>query len=100
MAEIPSGSRPALRRELDALVAGERPELLIWVQNYGRSGTSLVSQPESIWDHARTDFVVRSDGSSYGTAPLWTVDESPSDLTVEFEVTSEGAAAITDVHVL
>lgn len=100
MAEVPPVFRPALRRELDALVAGERPELMIWVQSYGKSGTSLVPQPESIWDHARTDFRVRADGSSFGTAPLWTVDESPSDLAVEFEITDKGVVTLTDLHVL
>jgi hypothetical protein len=92
MAEVPPVFRAALRRELDALVAGERPELMIWVQNYGKSGTSLVPQPEAIWDHALTDFLVRADGSSFGTAPLWTVDE--------FEITDEGVVTLTDLHVL
>lgn len=100
MAAIPRAVRPAARHELDALVAGERPELLYWVRRYGTRGTSLVRQPESIWDHPFTDFLVREDGSCYGAAPLWTVDESPSDLSVEFEISADGTVLLTNVHVM
>jgi len=39
---IPSELRPALRVALRALVAGERPDLLIWVTEYGDSGATLI----------------------------------------------------------
>jgi hypothetical protein len=32
--------------------------------------------------------------------PLWTTDESPSDLSAEVDVTPDGIATITGVHVL
>ena len=32
--------------------------------------------------------------------PLWTSEESPSDLSAELEVTPDGEARILDVHVL
>ena len=76
------------------------PELLTWVKEYGQSGTKLVAQPEEIWDHPRTDYQMRDDGSAYISVPLWTVDESPSDLTAECELDASGAATIVDVHVL
>jgi hypothetical protein len=43
---------------------------------------------------------VPSDASSSGVAPLWTAEESPSDLLVESETTSSGVVVSTDVHVL
>jgi hypothetical protein len=100
MPEIPAEVRPALRRELDALVAGERPELMVWVREYGESGTQLVPQPESIWAHPSAEFGARSDGSCFGVVPLWTRSESPSDLSAEFEIDIEGIARLTDVRVL
>ena len=100
MPEIPPEARPALRRELDALIAGERPELMTWVREYGESGARLVPQPESIWDHPSTEFDARPDGSCFGVVPLWTSSESPSDLSAEFEIDIDGIARVTDVHVL
>jgi len=100
VATVPIRFRDALRVELEALVVGERPDLLTWVREYGGSGASLVRQPEEIWTHAGTDFEERPDGSAFGVLPLWTADESPSDLSAEFRIDAGGAATIEDVHVL
>lgn len=100
VSEIPAELRSRIKVELHALVAGDRPELLTWVRDYGRSGATLIPQPDLIWDHPETNFTARPDGTAYGCAPLWTTDESPSDLSVEFEVTRGGAVRLTDVHVL
>ena len=97
---IPKDIRPALRAELDALARGERPALLTWVGNYGQSGAELVLQPEEIWTHPDSDLQVRSDGTAWGSLPLWTTEEQPSDLTVEFEVNPKGAVTLGDVRVL
>lgn len=100
MGEIPKRHRAALGAALDQLVTGDRRELLTWVPAYGRSGAELVTQPDEIWNHQWTDYAEREDGSAYGSVPLWTTDESPSDLSAEFEVTPSGAVSLTDVHVL
>jgi hypothetical protein len=85
---------------LDQLAVGDRPELLTWVSDYGQSGTELVIQPDEIWNHHWTNYAEREDGSAYGSVPLWTTDQSPSDLSAEFEVTPFGAVLLTVVHVL
>lgn len=97
---IPKEIRPALREELDALVRGERPALLTWVENYGAAGAELVRQPDEVWSHPVSDVQHRPDGTAWGCVPLWTTDENPSDLTAEFEVSSAGLVALTDVRVL
>lgn len=79
---------------------GRRPDLLVWVRNYGASGAELVPQPEAIWDHPETDYLPRQDGTVAIVVPLWTSEESPSDLSAELEITASGAVALTDVHVL
>ena len=85
---------------MDQLAAGGRPGLLTWVSAYGHSGTKLVAQPDEIWSHQWTNYAEREDGSAYGSVPLWTTDQSPSDLSAEFEVTPSGTVSLTDVHVL
>jgi hypothetical protein len=35
-----------------------------------------------------------------GSVPIWTTTESPSDLSADFEIAVDGAAELTDVHVL
>lgn len=70
------------------------------MRNYGASGAELVTQPEAIWDHPETDFLQRDDGTAAIVVPLWTVEEAPSDLSAELEMTSAGAVELTDVHVL
>lgn len=86
--------RAAIRVALDALVRGERPELLTWVQSYGGSGTTLVDQPEEIWTHQESDHFLRNDGSVNVLLPVWTADESPSDLTADIRIDANGTAAI------
>ncbi len=85
---------------LDELVAGHRPELMTWVDDYGASGAELVPQPSEIWDHRLTGFVPRADGTAHIVVPLWTRDEAPSDLSAECELTVTGHVEIIDVHVL
>lgn len=100
MGQIPDEQRPALRTALDDLVAGRRPELMTWVEQYGEAGTTLVSQPEDVWDHPLTDYQPRDDGSASVVIPLWTREESPSDLSAECELDASGNATVVDVHVL
>ena len=98
--EVPRRRRQALRVALDELVAGRRPEMLTWVRKYGRFGTELLRQPDEIWSHRWTDYAERSDGSAYGSLPLWTIDQSPSDLSVVFEIGADSSAQLTDLRVL
>lgn len=100
MSGVPEEFRPALRRELDLLVEGELPHLLTWVRQYGDCGASLVRQPDLAWSHPWTDFLRRVDGTFHGTLPLWTTDESPSDLSAEFDIDHDGVVTLTDLHVL
>lgn len=100
MGKIPERHRPVVRAALEELVEGRRPDLLVWMRNYGASGADLVTQPEAMWDHPETDYLEREDGSASIVVPLWTVEESPSDLSAELEMTSAGAVELTDVHVL
>jgi hypothetical protein len=87
-------------RQLGRLVRGEIPDLLHWVNNYGPTGAVLVEQPDAIWDHRCTDAVKTSDGGWHLVLPLFTATESPSDLSAEVTVDSNGNATIRDVHVL
>jgi hypothetical protein len=100
MGVIPEQHRGALRVVLDQLVSGQRPELLTWVNDYGAAGAELVPQPREIWEHRLTEFSPRPDGTAFVVLPLWTRDETPSDLSAECELTRDGRAEILDVHVL
>jgi hypothetical protein len=97
MGNIPEVYRVGIRRELDALTAGERPEQLLWVREYP---ATLIPQPEEIWTHSEAGLYHRADGSIWCVLPLWTTDESPSDLSVEIEIDTEGRVSIHDLHVL
>jgi len=97
---VPEELRPAIASALEALVRGERPELLTWVHTYGSAGATLVEQPHAIWTHDQTDVVAVDEGGWWIVLPLWTADEAPSDLSAEVEVSSNGVARIRDVHVL
>ncbi len=79
---------------------GDLPELLTWVRNYGEDGALLVEQPADIWEHRYTDVARMIGGGWHVVVPLWTEQESPSDLSAEIIVTPGGAATIYDVHVL
>lgn len=100
MTDVPLHLRPAVARALDALVRGDHPELLRWVHAYGAAGTALVAQPEAVWTHPRTQVDRADQGGWHLVLPLWTVDESPSDLSVEATVTPEGVVHLCDLHVL
>lgn len=52
------------------------------------------------WDHPQTEFLEDEDGAASIVVPLWTVEESPSDLSAELEMTAAGAVEVTDVHAL
>ena len=97
---IPDQYRASVRAELDALVRGERPSLLTWVNVYGASGAVLIIQPDDIWSHPDSQVELRHDGTAWGVVPLWTNEESPSELSAEFEVDAHGRVEIRDVHVL
>jgi hypothetical protein len=53
-----------------------------------------------IWSHPESEIVERDDGTAFGVLPLWTTDESPNDLSVEFEIDSLGAVIFSDIRVL
>ena|SRR5437764_11104238 len=97
---VPQELRRALGAQLAALVGGERPDLLTWVDRYGPNGAALVPQPEAIWTHPRSEATPLSDGGWHVVLPLWTADESPNDLSAEFSVAADGTARLEDVHVL
>ena len=100
MAVVPEELRPAIAEQLAALVGGSLPDLLVWVRQYGQDGASLIQQPTAIWTHSRTSVTPVIGGGWVVVLPLWTTEESPSDLSAEILVTSEGRATIHDVHVL
>jgi hypothetical protein len=100
MASVPVELRTTIGGELDALVRGERPELLTWVREYGEAGATLIAQPDDIWTHERTEVSRMTHGGWHVVLPLWTVDESPSDLSAEVEASADGAVRLLDVHVL
>ena len=97
---VPDHLRPAIAAQLDALVRGELPELLTWVHGYGERGAVLVPQPEEIWIYPESDAIPVDGGGWSVVVPLWTTDESPSDLSAEIDVDADGNAQIYDVHVL
>lgn len=52
------------------------------------------------WSHPYTDAVRTNDGGWQVGLPLWTADESPSDLSAEVLVAPDGTAVVYSVHVL
>jgi hypothetical protein len=60
MSAVPTVHWPELRRELNSLVGGDRPDLMTWVRDCRDTGATLIRQPELIWAHPRTDFLLRS----------------------------------------
>jgi hypothetical protein len=96
MGVVPEQYRDAIRAELDALVRGDRPEMMTWVTAYP---ARLVRQPDLIWSDAQAELIERDDGTAYADLPLWTTDESPSDLTVVLEIDSLGTVTISDLRV-
>lgn len=79
---------------------GVYPSLLTWVHGYGSSSAALIVQPDDVWTHPHSEVEARQDGTAFGVVPLWTTEESPSDLCAEFEVDARGRVEICDVHVL
>lgn len=97
---VPLHLRAAVRVELDALVRGERPEMLTWVKEYGENGATLVIQPKEIWDHPDSSWGTVDAGGWWVTLPLWTVTECPSELSAELGIDVSGKATLEDVHVM
>ena len=117
VSDVPEELRPALAAVLSRLVAGDaeglkrdgtdpHPEsdLFLWVREYGAEGARLVTQPDVIWDHSCTNVIPLLDGSGWAVElPLWTEDESPSDLTLSVVVQRQASGlrvTIEDLHVL
>lgn len=99
-APVPEHLRPALRAELDALVRGERPEMLYEVELYGEDGARLVVQPEEVWDHPDAAAGRTDAGGWWVVLPLWTLTECPSDLSAELDVDHAGGVTLASVHVM
>lgn len=97
---IPEHLRPAVARQLDRLVQGQLPELLTWVRQYGQGGAVLIAQPNELWEHAGCDAVRTDSGGWHLVVPLWTTEESPSDLSAELIASPDGEVQITDIRVL
>lgn len=87
-------------QQLGMLVRGDFPDLLTWVRRYGRDGAVLIPQPEEIWEHGQSSARQTDDGGWHIVVPLFTEEESPSELTAEIFVGPDGDATIHDVHVL
>ena len=100
MTSVPAELRTPVFAQLQALVRGDLPELLTWVRQYKGTGAALVTQPMKIWTHDDTVVTPIEGGGWHIVVPLWTSDESPSDLSAEVSVNPDGHARITDVHVL
>ena len=100
MGEVPPALRESLRQELDALTRGTNAEMLVWVHEYGDAGATLVRQPEEIWTHRYTSVVATDAGGWHIALPLWTKEESPSDLSAEFSIPPDGVPRLVNVHVL
>jgi len=97
---VPADVRAAVFEQLDRLVRGELPDLLIWVRRSGQNGATLVAEPTTALDHSSADAVMTGDGGWHVVVPLFTTDESPSDLSAEVLVDASGQARIVDVRVL
>ena len=100
MGVIPEELRPSIREQLDRLVLGDMPELLVWARTYGPDGAVLVPQPPEIWEHPDSNAVRMDDGRWHVVMPLYTEAEEPSDLSAEIIVNQDGSAVIQNVHVL
>lgn len=86
---------------IDDLVAGRVPfEKLRRVREYEHTGATLVRPPDAIWSHQRADAVAVATGGWHIVLPLWTTEESPSDLSAKVRVDADGTAELLDVHVL
>ena len=46
---VPEALRPAVREQLDRLVAGDLPDLLTWVRRYGRKGAAVFTSLFKSW---------------------------------------------------
>lgn len=100
MGMIPEELRPAIASALDDLVEGRLPERMTWVHQYAGDGATLIRQPEEIWTHTWTALWRHDSGGWRAIVPLWTTEESPSDLSAEIAISADGQATIEDVHVL
>ena len=76
MAEVPFDLLEAVSELLASLVRRDLPDRLVWVRQYGPHGATLVSQPEDIWTHQRTEATRAADGGWHLALPLWTTEEA------------------------
>ena len=100
MGVIPEELREPIRAQLQRLVVGDLPDLLVWVNDYGKSGATLVDQPDDVWSHPDSEAIATPDGSWHVILPLWTTEESPSDLSADLAIDRDLIVTILDVHVL
>lgn len=94
---VPEVLRPAIRAELQAIVTGDGPGVMLRVREYP---ATLIPKPEAMWSHPLSEVQVPNDGTAWCVLPLWTMDESASDLSAELEIDEQGRVTISDVHVL
>ena len=73
--------------------------MLLWVRRYGPRGATLVPQPDEIFEHRFTDAIETVQGGWALDLPLWTTEESPSDLTASLTVAADGTVTIDDIRV-
>lgn len=83
---------------------GAYPDMLLWVHRYGprgeaASGAVLIDQPAEIFDHRYADAIEMAAGGWALDLPLWTDQESPSELTASVTVAVDGTVTVGDVRV-
>lgn len=97
---VPGFPIPGLQVEMTALVRGERPQHLTWVDRYRTHGDTLTESPDDIWTHPHARAGRTAAGGWWVDVPLWTTGEHSSDLTARFDVSAEGKVCLHDVHVM
>ena len=78
--------------------------MMLWAHRYRPRGEPdrsaiLIDQPDEIFDHRYTSVIEMDHGGCALDLPLWTTEESPSDLTVSMTVDVDGAVRIDDLRV-
>jgi hypothetical protein len=105
---IPDPLRPVIADALTKIVAGDEEslrrdgilrnqgDLWLWVREYP---AELVPQPAEIWTHRHSEAGELDDGSGWWVVlPMWTKEESPSDLSLEMTVLSTSQGLQAEVH--
>lgn len=104
MGTVPEHLRLAVAAELDQLVQGDRPDMMLWVLRYRPRGepdrgATLIDQPDEVFDHRYIGVIEINDGGWALDLPLWTTEEALSDLTVSMAVSADRAVTIDDLRV-